>query len=79
MNKISNTLSNILNKRLGENVPLNKRTNWTQEFTGLTVRNWLMVPIRAVIMLPLLALVKIMTHMAEIADRGFDAADRFIR
>lgn len=79
MNKISNTLTNILNKQLGENVPLNKRTKWSQEFTGLTIRNWLMIPVRAVIMLPLLAITKILGYTAAAADIGFDMADRFIR
>ena len=79
MDKISNTLTNILNKQLGENVPLNKRTKWTQEFTGLTIRNWLMIPVRAVIMLPLLAITKILTYIAAFTDSAFDAVDKNLR
>ena len=65
----------LLEKQLGTFVPVKNRTSWKQEFTGMTVRQWIFVPIRAVAMLPLLLIIKTSTAILATADVAFEWVD----
>ena len=46
----------FLDKKIGTYVRIPERTKWMHEFTGLTVRQWLLFPLRVILMLPLMLL-----------------------
>lgn len=60
----------ILNYRIGEIVPVWKRTKFIEEFTGLTIRNWLMVPPRVVLMAPLMILEWILLGVGKMCSKA---------
>jgi hypothetical protein len=69
----------MMNKRLGTQVPRREQTSPLQEFNGMTVRQWLIMPFRVVILLPLMLLVKTLSFVAEYAETAFDAIDSKFR
>jgi uncharacterized protein involved in cysteine biosynthesis len=63
---------NIWNKRLGKFYPINQRTKLWMEFSGLTIRQWLMLPLRVIIILPLLLVYLICKNVADWLDAVVD-------
>lgn len=72
-------ITEFLNKQLGPLIPINKRKYWRDEFTGLTIKQWLIIPIRIILLLPLRFAYFIFQNLADYTDNIYDYLDAKLR